>query len=576
MSVVEIIQKILKEQGFDGGASSFKLSRNYEPREYCVQYGESCLHFISRLCEEEGIYFYFDHAKDSHCLCFCDREGGPPISGESALRYFQGSGQVADTAVISRLQLHQTINSNASAYCDWNFTKPKLDLNVEEKEPDTKKAPIPEGMNLEQYRYPHLYQLRAEGTRYAKLQLLRQLNFSRWIELDSDVSRFLPSYTFTVSSHNRNDINATWWTYSVQHRGEQPGVLEHEAPGGRGLQYHSFVAAIPEMTRYVPELAHPKKEVIGQQTAIVTGPEGEEIYPDEYGRVKVQFFWDREGKWDEKTTCWIRVSQGWAGTRYGGMAIPRIGHEVIVSFLKGDPDRPIITGRVYHELNQVPYKLPDNKTRTVFKSMSTPGEDGESRGFNELRIEDKKGEEEIYLHAEKDVNTFVKNDWKDHILHDAHRSVDNFTYIETKGETHETLHGPRKTEIRANDNLTVKASRHQSVEDKWLVKVGDEVHIKAGAKVVIDGGVDLTIKAGGAFVRLNPGGVTIVGAKVDINSGGSAASGTGAAPEAPGENIKTDAGMKPKANSSALAQALRDAQNNAQPLCSDCGAGGAS
>jgi type VI secretion system secreted protein VgrG len=154
----------------------------------------------------------------------------------------------------------------------------------------------------------------------------------------------------------------------------------------------------------------------------VTGPGGEEIFPDQYGRVKVQFHWDRLGGHDERTTCWIRVSQGWAGGRYGTMAIPRIGHEVIVSFLEGDPDRPVVTGRVFNAANLVPYQLPEHKTRTVFKSLSSPG----GGGFNELRVEDRKGREEIYVHAEKDVNAYVKNDWKEHILHDRHRTVDNF------------------------------------------------------------------------------------------------------------------------------------------------------
>lgn len=220
----------MKEQGFSDDAFAFKLFRSYEPREYCVQYGETYLHFISRLTEEEGIYFYFEHSRGSHRLCFCDREGGPPISGEAGLRYIQGTGQVADTATINRIRLHHEVNSNAATYRDWNFTKPKLSLHVEEKA-DPAGAPVPQGMKLEQYRYPHLYQLRAEGSRYAKLQTTRQLNFSRWIELSSDVSRFLPSYTFSVYEHDRDDINAKWWVFSVQHQGSQPGVLGHEAPG---------------------------------------------------------------------------------------------------------------------------------------------------------------------------------------------------------------------------------------------------------------------------------------------------------------------------------------------------------
>ncbi len=572
LSVVEIIEQILKEQGFDAGGVSFKLSYTYEPREYCVQYGETDLHFISRLCEEEGIYFYFEHKEDSHTLCFCDREGGPPISGEAALRFYPGSGQAADTSVISRLDLHHAINSNAAEYREWNFRQLKLDLTVNDREADAQKAPVPPGMTLEQYRYPHLYELKKPGARYARLQVVRQLTFARWIECESDVARFLPSYVFSIHEHPRSDVNTGWWTTRVRHEGEQPGVLEHESPD-RGLRYRSFVTAIPEMTRFIPALEHPKNQAIGQQTAIVTGPEGEEIYPDEYGRVKVQFFWDREGQWDETTTCWIRVSQGWAGSGYGAMAIPRIGHEVIVSFLEGNPDRPLITGRVYHDLNKVPYELPANKTRTVFKSMSTPGKEGEARGFNEFRIEDKKGEEEIYLHAEKDVNAYVKHDWKEHILHDAHRTVDHFTYLDTRGETHETLQNQRKTELFANDNLTVHADSHTKVDGRWLGKAGTEIHLYAGQKMVLEAGTELTVKAGGSWIKIDPSGIRMGGGSVRLGGGGSPGSGSGARPLLPGDAILMEEGTAPEGLIFLLQQAAKDHTTWCE-TCEKAGAGG--
>ena len=555
LSVVEIIQQILKEQGFTADGSSFKLSCSYEPREYCVQYGETDLHFITRLCEEEGIYFYFEHNRDSHCLCFCDREGGPKIPGQSDLRFFPGSGQRSDTAVINRLTLHEQVNSNAAAYREWNFRKPRLDLEVRDKEEDKQAAPAPPGMLLEQYAYPHLYQLRQPGERYVKLRMLRQLTFRQWIECSSDVARFLPSYTFSMHDHPREALNAGWWVVSVRHEGQQPGVLEHEAPDGRGLHYASRVTAIPEMTRFIPALEHPKNLILDKQTAHVTGPKGEEIYPDKYGRVKVQFHWDREGQYNEKTSCWVRASQEWAGGKYGVMAIPRIGHEVVVSFLEGDPDRPLITGRVYHELNMPPYELPAHKTRTVFKSMSTPGAEGEARGFNEFRVEDKKGREEIYVHAEKDVNAHVKNDWKEHILHDRHRTVDNFTYALTRGETHETLKQPRKTELFANDNRTVHADSHTQVDGKWLGKAGTEIHLEGGLKIVLEAGAELTLKAGGSWLTINGAGVSADGAAVCLNSGGGPGDGTPADPLLPEGSVVPD--VPPRLRVSCLQEAAR-------------------
>jgi type VI secretion system secreted protein VgrG len=215
------------------------------------------------------------------------------------------------------------------------------------------------------------------------------------------------------------------------------------------------------------------------------------------------------------------------------MAIPRIGQEVLVTFLEGDPDRPVITGRVFNSFNPVPSPLPANKTRTVFKSMSTPGIEGEKRGFNELRIEDKKGQEEIYAHAEKDVNVYVWNDWKEHILHDQHRTIDNFSCSVVKGEDHQIVHKGRKVELLSDDHLTVKGSSHTRIREKWLVWAGREIHGAAGRKTVIEAGSELTLKAGGAFIRLDPSGVYINGAKVKLNSGGGPGSGTGAKPLLP-------------------------------------------
>ena len=531
LSVIEIIQTILNEQAITD--VSYKLFYEYEPREYCVQYGETDLAFISRLCEEEGVYFYFDHEEGKHTLCFSDREGGPKIQGESDIRFFPGSGQRPPTTVISNLFLQHDVNSNAVSYREWNFTKPKLFLGVGEHEQAREKAPVPEGMLLEQYQYPHQYDLVKPGERYAKLHLLRQLTFGRKIVCASDVARFLPGYTFMINSHKRDDVNTGWWVTKVHHEGEQPGVLEHEAPEYAVRSYKSTVTAIPEMTRYVPALDHPRPVIGGAQTAIVTGPAGEEIFTDKRGRVKVQFFWDRADQWNENTTCWVRVSQAWAGSLYGTMAIPRIGHEVIVDFLEGNPDRPIITGRVFHELNRPPYPLPENKTRSVFKSMSTPGDGVADRGFNELRIEDKKGQEEIYGHAEKDVNIHVKNDQKEHILHDKHRTVDNFTYLETMGETHEKLQDQRKTELFANDNQTVHGDRHFASDGKWLIRVGDEYHYEAGIKVVLEADAELTLKAGGSYITFSNSGVHADGGMVRLNSGGSPGMGTPADPLLP-------------------------------------------
>jgi type VI secretion system secreted protein VgrG len=542
MSVLQIIEQILKEQNFTGDAYAFKCFFDYEPREYCVQYGETALHFISRLCEEEGIYFYFEHSRDRHVLCFSDREGGPRIDGESLLRFHPGAGTETDTATVKTVECGQVMGSDSVAFREWNFEKTRLNLAVGQTETDARKAPIPVGMTLEDYRYPHLYQLQKEGRRYADIEMLRHMSQTRSIKAATDVSRMVPGFTFELHDHHRKEINARWWIVRVEHEGEQPQVLEHEAPD-RGMTYAAKVVAIPDTTRFMPASEHPRSPVIGMQTAIVTGPAGEEIFPDQYGRVKVQFHWDRLGGYDENTTCWIRVSQGWGGSLYGTMAIPRIGHEVIVSFLDGDFDRPIITGRVYNSANPVPYRLPENKTRTVFKSLSSPG----GGGFNELRVEDKKGQEEIYAHAEKDVNIHVKNDWKEHILRDQHRTIDNFSYSLVKGEDQQTVEKDRKVELLSDDHLTVRGSSHGSIGQKWLLKTGSETHVKSGVKTVFEAGSELTLKVGGNFVKLSASGVTIVGKSVKMNAGGGAGSGSGARPLLPLVSEIPDIPPAPKA-----------------------------
>ena len=544
-SVPEIITRILGEQNFTAESFAFKCFHKYPSREYCVQYGESDLHFISRLCEEEGIYYYFEHSENGHCLCFSDMPGGPRIGGESDLRYFPGSGQPADTAVVSRLALRSQSVSDRATLRDWNFITPSSILESSESEPDSKKAPAASGMRHDVYRYPYLHDVRNEGDRYARLQLLRQITMQTAIELEADVSRFLPGFTFSLHGHDREEVNAGWWVVSVFCRGEQPQTLGREAPD-RGMTYTARATAIPEATRFVPESAHPKNRIMGDQTALVTGPAGEEIYTDKYGRVKVQFFWDREGKRDGNTSCWIRASQGWAGLEYGCMAIPRIGQEVIVSFLEGDPDRPIITGRLYNAGSMPPYELPEHKTRTVFRSMSTPGGEG-PRGFNELRIEDRAGEEEIYLHAEKDVNIHVKNDWKEHILRDRHRTVDRHVYVLTERETHETLDGERKTELHANDNLTVHAASHTAIDGSWLRRVGSETHLYAGEKAVFEAGTEATLRGGSSWIRLDPSGVAMGGAKVSLGGGGGGGAGTPARPLLPVAALPVNAGEAPNA-----------------------------
>ncbi|MFC2971585.1 type VI secretion system tip protein TssI/VgrG, partial [Azotobacter bryophylli] len=287
--------------------------------------------------------------------------------------------------------------------------------------------------------------------------------------------------------------------------------------------YRNRFAATPWDAPYRPALAHPKPKVLGSQTAVVTGPAGEEIHCDAYGRVKVQFHWDREGQADDRTSGWLRVASGWAGNRYGGIAVPRVGMEVLVTFLEGDPDQPLVSGCLFHVEHPVPYELPANKTRSVFKTLSSPG----GEGYNELRLEDRQGQEQIYVHAQRDWDQDIEHDQRIRIGHERHDRVEANAYSEFGGEEHRITFGDRKSEVRASDHLTVGNQQHVKIGSGQFVEAGDEIHYYAGSKVVIDTGMELTAKGGGSWLKLDPSGVTLSGATIRINSGGAPGSGSG-------------------------------------------------
>ncbi|WP_258190601.1 type VI secretion system Vgr family protein, partial [Photobacterium damselae] len=243
---------------------------------------------------------------------------------------------------------------------------------------------------------------------------------------------------------------------------------------------------------------------------------------DEFGRVKIQFPWDRYSNNDDNASCWVRVSQGWAGTQYGMVALPRVGHEVIVNFFEGDPDQPIITGRTYNATNKPPYDLPAHKTRTVLRTETHQGD-----GYNELRFEDQAGKEEIYVHAQKDMNLLVENDRKDDIRHDLHLDVTNERFTHIKANDHLTVDGESRSHTKGNKTIVTDASSHFKQGKGLLVDAGREIHLKAGGKLVIEAGAELTLKAGGSFIKIDGSGVSIVGSKINLNSGGSAGSGSG-------------------------------------------------
>ncbi|MHA6639440.1 type VI secretion system Vgr family protein [Stutzerimonas frequens] len=573
LSVPQIIAQVLEEHGIQADAYRFGLGPVvYPPREYCVQYDETDLHFIQRLCEEEGIHYHFQHGAVGHVLVFGDDQTVFPKLAATA--YQQDSGLVADQPVIKRFGLRLETRTSRVTRRDYDFEKPRLTMEAafhSDFQPD-----------LEDYDYPGRFTERARGKHLSQRALERHRHDYELAEGESDQPRLVSGHFLPLGEHPRSDWNQLWLLTEVLHEGKQPQVLEesvtsHVDSGDGFVQgYRNHFTATPWDIPYRPALSHPKPKVLGSQTAVVTGPAGEEIHCDEYGRVKVQFHWDRHGQADDKTSCWLRVSSSWAGDRYGGIAIPRVGMEVLVTFLEGDPDQPLVTGCLYHKEHQVPYDLPANKTRTVFKTLSSPG----GGGYNELRIEDRKGAEQIYIHAQRDWDENIEHDQKIRVGHERHETVEANSYSEFKAEEHRTTHADRKTEVRANDHLTVGNSQHLKIGTGQFVEAGSEIHYYAGSKVVIDAGIELTASGGGSFLKLDPSGVTLNGATIKMNSGGAAGTGSGVnvvAPQVPWAADQDKAGAKPKlalANTQLqLARKARQIGASRCPICEACRVG---
>ncbi|WP_313087876.1 type VI secretion system tip protein TssI/VgrG [Pseudomonas sp.] len=542
LTVLQIITKILEGHGIQANAYRFQLGPViYPERDYCTQYDETDLHFVQRLCEEEGIHYHFEHSPQGHVLVFGDDQTSFAKIGQPTA-YLQDSGLVADEPVIKRFAVRLETRTNRVSRRDYDFQQPRLVMEAGHKGSEQQSAP---GPDLEDYHYPGRFMDRTRGKQLSQRALERHRADYQQAEGRSDQPTLVSGHLLEISDHPRREWNDLWLLTEVLHEGKQPQVLEESITNssrqhgrdhtdqsdsnlssttGRFAQgYRNRFVATPWDVPYRPALNHPKPRVLGAQTAVVTGPAGEEIHCDEYGRIKVQFFWDREGQADDKTSCWLRVSNSWAGDRYGGIAIPRVGMEVLVNFLEADPDQPLVTGCLYHAEHQVPYDLPANKTRSVFKTLSSPG----GGGYNELRIEDRIGAEQIYIHAQRDWDENIEHDQKIRVGHERHDTVEKNSYAELHAEEHLTVAGDRKVEVKLDDHLTVGQNQHVRLGTAQLTKAGRELHLKAGQKMVIEAGVELTLKAGGSFIKLDPGGISVSGPLIKINAGGAPGKGSG-------------------------------------------------
>ncbi len=492
LTAPEILEKVFKTAGLASGDDySLSLQKTYTKREYCVQYRESDWAFACRLMEEEGIHYFFEHTDTKHVLTLGDNaEVHAPIAGEATLPFRPPLGALSDAEHVSRLHYSEEVRPGKMTLRDFDFKKPSLLLEgVSEGAIDT---------DLEVYDHPGDYEVPGDGTALAKIRLEEATAWKKRGDGDSACRRFVPGRKFTLSEHGREALNQEWLITHVDHRGAEP--LGSESTSEATIPYENRFEVIPATVPFRPPVITPRPTVRGVQSAIVVGPAGEEIHTDEHGRVKVHFHWDRLGKKDDKDSCWIRVSQVWAGEAWGAMHIPRIGHEVLVDFMDGDPDRPIIVGRVYHGTNVPPYALPANKTRSTIKSNSTPG----GGGSNELRFEDKAGSEEIYLHGQKDWTILIENDKNQTIGHDETLTVkhDRTAKIgndqaEEIGhdETFEVKHD-RKKKVGNDETEAIGHDRTIDVTNDHTESIGNNMNLSVGKVRSVDIGEDTAEKVG--------------------------------------------------------------------------------
>lgn len=628
-TVPEIIQEVFKDHGYTDIED--RLSGTYRHWNYCVQYRETDFNFVSRLMEQEGIYYFFLHEDGKHTIVLADGASGhEPCEGNETVTYRANEKGISSGEYIHGWYMEKQLLSGLYSHRDFDFTKPKTVLESAGAIPRSHAA-----SEFEIFDYPGEFPANAEGDTYARIRIEEIQAKHELLRGETEVRGLMPGGIFSLVEYPREDQNRDYLITSIHHS----ITSDVFGSGHRGDETPIYVGSFVVIPSEVPFRAArrtPKPQIAGPQTAMVTGPSGEEIHTDEHGRVKVKFHWDRDPEVADKSSCWIRVAQNWAGKKWGAIFLPRIGQEVIVEFLEGDPDRPIITGRVYNGEAKPPYDLPAEKTKSTLKSNSSKGGDG----FNELRFEDKKGDEQIFLHAEKDLEERVKNDAKHWIGKDQHTVVkgnqceliegsDNTTIggdqlEKVKGDVGHTIEGNHLSKINGNQHFTVdgdhstkvkgdvnldgaanintKAGQKYSLESgmdmhakagmNYGMDAGMAVHIKGGMTVVMEAGVQLSLKVGGNFIDINPGGVFITGTLVMINSGGAAGSGGGSSPTAPAapdepdppaaalEAVDDKPGQVDKAPTaptppdpvtfSAAAAVLAAAAQDGTPFCEEC------
>lgn len=584
MDVEQIVTQVLSDAGLARGTDfRFDLVERHPAREHCVQYRESDFDFICRLLEEEGIHYVFDHTSGGCAISMADHPGAhAAIEGDPELPLLPPDGRLHDEHVM-RIEHSRQIHCGRSALNAFHFEQPRLDLRAD--------ATGDAFAELEEYDHCGSYTDQDAGSLAAERNLQRRAVPRRRAVGQSDCIRLQPGRWVQLTAQGREPLDGRYLITELSHGGHNPPALREEQGGnaaGDQFQYLNVFTAIPAQTPYRPPRITPRPVIHGVQTAIVVGARDQEVEVDKYGRVKVRFHWDRQGS----HSCWIRVAQLLAGRRWGASFWPRIGQEVVVSFLDGDPDRPLIVGSVYNGEQMPPYlsdgpdrQHPHSALVSGIKSNTSDGGDG----FNEWRFDDTKGNEQVYIHAQRHLHLRVRGDRVEHVAghHDAvvgradgrrsddaggdrreliqrdehltirgdchehvggsmrllvggegpgHRDVivrgDDKRQVD--GHAHEQVGGTHRQSVGGDRSLLVGGSQQEQIGGRHALEAGQEIHLKAGARIILEAGSSISFIGPAGFITLDSNGVTIDGAMVRINSSlGSPAAGGAIDPQRP-------------------------------------------
>ncbi len=499
LSVPDIAKKVLDAAKVE---QRWSLQGSYPAREYCVQYGESDLAFVQRLLEEDGIFYFFEHRDDGHVMVLGDHaKAFAALAGGPEVKFRFRSGHVEEEEHVYALAQEDRLAPGAAVLRDFDFEKPALDLTASAEARDAESE-------LEWYEYPGLYTSPGDGKRLGRTRIEELRSVARTRRGESTCRCIAPGFALEVREHPEAAFNEKLVAVRVEHAG-----VQQDSPGAGATvddAYRNAFVAIPDGTPFRPLRKTPRPLIAGVQTATVVGPAGEEIFTDKHGRVKVQFHWDRDGKRDERSSCWVRLAQTWAGPGLGALLVPRIGQEVVVRFLEGNPDRPLVIGAVYNGAHPPAVALPGAKTKSTLRSASSPG----SAGANELSLEDAGGSEQVMLHAQKDATFKVENDKGQKVGNDESLSVTADRSRKVGGDQTakvakddgSTIGKDQALQVRGNRATTVARDHSESVDGAQSVKVNGTQSVTVALASMANVGAAAALTIGAAY------GIQVVGA----------------------------------------------------------------